>query len=556
LHGGGTLPNVDDIEETIQQHLADLAFLRQLKNAHNPLLRLPTELLRMILLYACPRPSQNLRKVWIHYLKDLIRFTQVCSRWHLIALSTPDLWSYLSCFTRKQSPLLLERSQQAPLCIYLEPATQRMSAHDVENEAAYIQGQRELLGLLRHLGRIRELELSAGVYYSATWHDETIEQLRSLLSAQAPMLAELVIEGHLSLQGHCLLDNHAPCLRTLRMLTVNVDLRGWLPLRNLHVLELTRTGQPTLHILNVLRDACCLRELTISTHYPEDILPEPPLEPVKLPSLRIFRFVGLGRPLRILLENVILPALLELFVTVDAEARTTDVQGMLGSDAVAMYLRRWSGLLEPLSIKNDTTRYHSGTKFGTFGSIQTFGKPILEMEIMSKPDGASTQQVLEAIVGALSVAQSQSLTITASEGTLFSPQGWLNAFQLGAPHALRELDITGPPALAFIHALMPEPGAHVVVPVSGAAADQCLLPGLAKATLHDIQFWSMTGRKLLVKRLKKALQARALKDCVAHLNLVFDRCDGLTREDLDMVQNVDAATTDSMEDMYVASPEG
>jgi hypothetical protein len=282
LQGGEKLPSVEDIDETIQQQLSQLTLLRQLRNAHIPILRLPTEILGMILLYACP--SRPARRSWDKPLIALVRLVQVCSRWRAIALSVTRLWSSITSFARKQMPLLLERSRQAPLFVYLDTAYRSFSALDKEAEAVYVEEQLESMEALGHLVRIRELELGAG---QSTWSDQALEQLQFFLSMPAPILVELALEDIRNFQGRPL-DNSTPHLRTLRLRSVDVNLQGWLPLRHLHVLDLsgTRNTPSVLQILHVLREARLLRTLSVFIDLVKNTsLPEPLSEVVRIPAL-------------------------------------------------------------------------------------------------------------------------------------------------------------------------------------------------------------------------------------------------------------------------------
>jgi hypothetical protein len=213
---------------------------------------------------------------------------------------------------------------------------------------------------------------------------------------------------------------------------------------------------------------------------------------------------------------------------------------MLASDTVVMYLSRWSGVLDSPITTNDASGRSSTLNAST--SSKARERPTLEIKILTRHTGASSQHVLEASVGALSLVHGKSLVLTAPATGWFSPQGWLSAFPPGASHALRVLDLTGPPALAFVFALSPKRGTKGKALMVEVVTDECMLPGLTKVTLCDIHLRTNVGKSLLMTHLKQGLQMRAAADGVAKLNLVLEHCNGFTQDDVDKLQAIGATT--------------
>jgi hypothetical protein len=419
-HGGESI-------EAIQQQLR-LALLRQSKNAHIPILRLPPEILGIILLYACPRPSRKfdahssdgwLTDNWSLTLKDLVRFTQVCSCWHSVALSVPELWACItSSDSLEQMPLLLERSREAPLSVYLRPRHSKSFTEETEQEVheAYVLEQLKELEVLRqHAGRIRKLVLRHGpLSPSGWWDDRSLKELLAILCSPAPTLEELDIEGLREIPGQ-LLGNHAPRLRTLRVRSVRVDLQGWPLLQNLHVLELqVAVGINTLsfsQIFRILRGIRCLRTLSLEFQTHADISsPEPLSQPAEISTLHTLQLTGLCRSLALFLENIALPALLRVSISASAmEGDDSDISRLLEAGVVSTYLCRWSGILGPLNITHDFKDGHPDiTLLRASASPQARERPNIEIKIWTKNSDTSMRHALEASTAALSLLQNSS----------------------------------------------------------------------------------------------------------------------------------------------------
>ncbi|KAF9477015.1 hypothetical protein BDN70DRAFT_922873 [Pholiota conissans] len=119
-------------------HLAHFRAVRSWNNGrvngmHDPLMRLPVELVKDIFMYLRPLPTEldcsidvnNPDKITLKSLRMPLLLGAVCRSWRVFAWSIPQLWSAISVDVYNTNPCWLSRSGQLPLSIYVYSARKR-----------------------------------------------------------------------------------------------------------------------------------------------------------------------------------------------------------------------------------------------------------------------------------------------------------------------------------------------------------------------------------------------------------------------------------------------
>jgi hypothetical protein len=111
-----------DIDAEIEVHREAICSLQRRRNSRIAINTLPIEILgRIFLHHICPALQRILPgSEYDHKLfQGAIAFSQVCSHWRSVALSTPNLWTTLRYFEENWIAELLDRSKDAPLMVYM-----------------------------------------------------------------------------------------------------------------------------------------------------------------------------------------------------------------------------------------------------------------------------------------------------------------------------------------------------------------------------------------------------------------------------------------------------
>jgi hypothetical protein len=255
-----------------------VALQKQLRNAHSPVNRFPSEVLARIFLFRRPHS-------WIDSgLQDFLRVTQVCAYWRMSALSHPMLWNLVPCQNAATTDWMLTRAKSANL------------VYRGLGYARHTRNARREAELLQDMSRVQVLELQ-GVqrYLRAALHSslerpapvlETLEltkvfkdksstpillfggqlpKLRELhiresqLYWQAPYLSQLSsltlieIKNKISAPAMILLLRGMGCLQRLKLDMV-MDSNG----ESCRTDECTHTIMPRLSFLDVNDDERCV----------------------------------------------------------------------------------------------------------------------------------------------------------------------------------------------------------------------------------------------------------------------------------------------------------
>jgi hypothetical protein len=132
--------------------------------------------------------------------------TNVCSRWRMVAVNTPELWALVPCWTSDRTAKVLKRAKEAPLKVkYREVYVQNRD-----------QRNHDLLDLLGRIDRVRHLELQCHNFSV----EETGGALVNALYRRAPILEHLRIvdprnSGSIRIDSAQLFSQQAPRLRHL-----------------------------------------------------------------------------------------------------------------------------------------------------------------------------------------------------------------------------------------------------------------------------------------------------------------------------------------------------
>jgi hypothetical protein len=544
----GHLPSMEDIEETMQRNLTQLALLRQLRNAHIPILRLPPEILAHILLFCgLPSTQPHWSAHWTDAVKNLVRLTQVCSRWHSVAVSCSRLWATVSTMGRdKQLSFLLDRAKHAPLTVLVE----RPDSYYDQSKPSRIEAELKALQLLHHMPRIRLLELSAG---HREWSAEAMEAIRLALSATAPHLEHILLKESGDIDEHLFAD-YAPRLQSMDVRKMKLKLVGWHPLQNMRDLALTELGDfnTPSQVLDMLHDAGRLQSLQLMHPFNADQVPRAEWlkGPINMVFLNNLSLKGPGEVLAGVLENLTVPALVKFTIVTYSWVSSNEVtRRILESSAVAGYLSRWSGTPgKPCVTRRTDLRIEHTTLKMELHCDRSVSTLSASFNLTLESDQPSTQALLETTVGPIvERLQTQVLNFKTMDARWFSPQGWSTTFPPGNSHRLRELDVEGAPAVALIFALGSRRDSDSNKPKRAKPArpvlvGDCLLPCLRKVALRNVHFRTSIGGSLLMTHLKQSLQARAAVKGVAQFRLLLCGCNGYTDADLDKLQALGATT--------------
>ncbi|KAI0048815.1 hypothetical protein FA95DRAFT_996769 [Auriscalpium vulgare] len=326
--------------ERIDARIRDLT--QQLLNAkiqHNALLRissLPDEILFKIM-YEYALLMDIFSNKWMGILV-------VCRRWHEIASSHAQLWSFVKSSPYYHGPDIWDRIRKTkdhPLTCIFDPI-------DEENEStAYYM-------LQDHRHRVRSLTLATG---KPATIEKSFQDTNSL-----PLLETLSIrnwsEDSYSLPAF-IFDGGAPRLHNIEL--NGVDFSDWNKLSNITQLTFTHLrrdrGFLTMDdLLSVLERSPRLRYLNIKTHIPGDTITAVSSS-VALPCLEHVELAGQSDSLDTFLQFVTLPARTSLNITVShyhSEARW--LSGLLVR--IRRHLRKpGAPVLCSVSLSGDLTSY-------------------------------------------------------------------------------------------------------------------------------------------------------------------------------------------------------
>jgi hypothetical protein len=544
------LPSIEDIDETliVEHRLSQFVLLRKLRNAHAPLLRLPPELISAILLFCCPWFLEDWDEVYSEPLSRFFRLTQVCSRVHSVALSTPHLWAFVSTRWEAMMPVMFQRAAQLPLAVHLEPPDNELWSADNRT-----QEQVALLGVLYDMTRIRSLHLSGSDYEGEPdWQAEAKEQIRRLLRSPLPFLEKLSLHAVLDFDETTL--GPAPRLQTLCLsgLWVEANLIGCLYLRHLRVLELREVGNVSvLAILHVIRTAVNLKELHLELWINSRDDLDAPVQPIEASALERLHLEMPPYILAVLLRSLVLPALVKLHLIYDI--RTHDLEGVqiLQSDVITKFFDRWSGFLESSSFIHRLA-WKPDERIFTF-SITAHGSRPDSVEMPSclieihhpRQSHVIAQDILKISVAIFARIGSETMRLSTEPLAHISLQGWRDLFLPGNSQALSKLDVAGESGAELVLALKgmgsPGPGADT--------SHTCILPHLTKLTLRSVDFGVVVSGLPLVAHLRQSLQARSEVPNVARLSeLVLVGCDGVCEADCEQIESLGTVTIISLED--------
>ncbi|KAJ7294073.1 hypothetical protein C8J57DRAFT_1270722 [Mycena rebaudengoi] len=254
--------------ENIEQHLAIIS----------PIRSLPYDVLGEIFSWTLPQlifcsiePSQN---PWA--------ISRVCTRWRKLALSLPELWSYIRVDGHERFPLALldlqlERSGRFPLSIAFFSGMNAMDAFKL---------------LIEHSDRWRTVQLRL-----QSWMCPLLDLN---VTGRLPLLRSLITTYSVPREQHmssCKAFEIAPSLQHVIITSLRLDL----PVPYAQLVRLRSVALPT----SSLRLAHNLRELTLfghlTTHEPGPL--------IELPHLRVLQIHD-GK----FLEDLVLPALEDIYV--------------------------------------------------------------------------------------------------------------------------------------------------------------------------------------------------------------------------------------------------
>ncbi|KAI0048805.1 hypothetical protein FA95DRAFT_1604910 [Auriscalpium vulgare] len=293
--------------ERLDAHIRDLT--QQLLNA---------KIQRNALLRISSLPDEILFKIMFEYALLMDIFSNkwmgilvVCRRWHEIASSHAQLWSFVKHSRYRRGPDIwdrIDKSKDHPLTAVFDPVD------ELHASAPYYM-------LQGHKHRVRSLTLVSG---KTAAMERAFQETDSL-----PLLETLAIrnwsEDNYSLPAF-IFDGGAPRLHNIEL--NGVDFSDWNKLSNITQLTFThlRRDHPLLtmdDLLSVLERSPRLRYLNIKTHFPGDTITAVSSS-VALPCLEHVELAGRSDSLDTFFQFVTLPARTSLNIKVsnyDSEAR-------------------------------------------------------------------------------------------------------------------------------------------------------------------------------------------------------------------------------------------
>ncbi|KAJ6589434.1 hypothetical protein B0H19DRAFT_1103846 [Mycena capillaripes] len=271
------------IDDEIAWHYAQIALLKDKRNALAPVQRLPNELMtRILTIYAVESDTLfNLKWTKVMY---------VCRHWHALGLAAQSLWAFIDLkwngnFHRLYAQLT--RSGAAPLTLKV----------DLFNACRYTDI------ILDHSERVCELEVGGEAKF-------VYELIAGLLDHNFPILSSLSLDpsfkqdeledGFVEALPDTLFEGRLPSLRELILTSIAFP---WTLLSGLTTLSLTRctnslpSAPPTFNgFLEMLSSCPQLRNLKLDTIIPPLAAPDQLYTTVDLPAmawLRLRDHVGL-----------------------------------------------------------------------------------------------------------------------------------------------------------------------------------------------------------------------------------------------------------------------
>ncbi|KDQ14471.1 hypothetical protein BOTBODRAFT_174668 [Botryobasidium botryosum FD-172 SS1] len=502
------------------------AALRIRRNRRLPAYRLPNEILAIIFGFAVASSSNRLRPL---SRKAPLNLSHVSKLWRDVALGTPRLWTNYDPVNARLAQIFIDRSQQAPLSIYMTSYNDRTfefsDDEDPEERQARFPITREhvtqahavqlanfpdfIHPLIPHISRWGELHLE-GVKWA---------QLRRFIRNPAPILSALYLGGtekhDISAAQGVLFGGSTPLLRDLRLQTNGPPLDSpiYASLTTLmleHIDYRHGTIQKLLHILSACPalEILCLRMVRllgppgqgsslVTSHIPLSCLRDMDLA------------LDESSLVRAIVSSVIVPPSAQFELTVGLNDRqdlraifspTLDLSGCLPNiSSITWAVFRLSAL--------PTMMY-----LGMFGGVSTNKHCLLNLKIANRKDDVS---MLERIIPNV-VRDIPSLRSLVS--VLFNsiPEAALSAASFSGllhdlPHIVT-LTLSACP-WAFVKALIVRPTSH-------------LCPCLQDLRLQDIPIDKGVLLEVAASRTARSLPA-GLPETTCLSRLIVSHCEGL-----------------------------
>ena len=261
-----------------------LRLVRSIKNSFAPISRIPPEVLSLIPDYYCDRDGGGDEGDGDGMDRDLVALTHVCHGWRDTFASRSSLWTRLSFTNVDKTRTYIQRSQSAPLKLYLED-------HTVIDDAFEL--------VIPHLGRLKSLAINTEVFPSVLKHFRCHAPLLEYLDIYTSRPAGPILD-------RALFNGDLLSLRELHLYGVITDF-PWKNFANLRVVDIRSSshGYGTAGLLDFLESAPLLHTITLDFR-PLDSPDVPPERIVPLRHLKFF-FIQTRSPL-VLLYHLHIPA--------------------------------------------------------------------------------------------------------------------------------------------------------------------------------------------------------------------------------------------------------